>query len=42
LAGLAVREIQWRLAREDWSPEAQPPVGVEGLERCRAMFGIDS
>ena len=35
------RETQrFRMSAEGWRARARPPVELEGLDACRAMFGI--
>jgi RimJ/RimL family protein N-acetyltransferase len=34
-------KVRFRLTRAAWFAQARPPITIEGLERCRELFGID-
>jgi len=33
--------VRYRMTRETWADRPRPPITVEGLERCRGLFGIE-
>jgi RimJ/RimL family protein N-acetyltransferase len=39
--GVARETQNFRISAEDWRARPREPVTIEGLEACRAMFGID-
>jgi RimJ/RimL family protein N-acetyltransferase len=34
-------KVRFRLTRAAWFAQARPPISIEGLDRCRELFGID-
>lgn len=38
----AERQLLFRMARHDWEPVARDDITIDGLEGCRAMFGLDA
>ena len=38
--GVARQTVRYRMTLERWQSRPRPTVEVEGLERCRALFGI--
>jgi RimJ/RimL family protein N-acetyltransferase len=33
--------VRYRMTRETWAARPRPPVTVDGLERCRPLFGLE-
>ncbi len=38
--GVPQRELIFKLERERWAAQEHPPVELDGLEACRALFGV--
>jgi len=39
--GQVAETARYRMTRATWAARPRPPVRIEGLDRCRALFGVD-
>jgi RimJ/RimL family protein N-acetyltransferase len=39
--GVAKDTVRYRMTRERWAGRPRPRIAIEGLDRCRDLFGID-